>query len=238
MSKPIGLLVVWIIGILFFCHTVGSGQEKSAPKPLVPMIPPEVRTPTDNRPRASFTLDSPEEMSKLSRNLEVARSSCVHFLNQFARGENKDEKKAAWAAWFLAEIRSDEEQSILALCANIGKGIRAGDDEWGVPHSLSGRGAAAALVKIGGSRAKDTMIGRMRHEVSEYELRTYAYVFYAMDKTPLTIRHLELAIEREKKTPVFPSPDKKYLERLDFIKDALSKPGYLSDQKNWPSRRL
>ena len=82
------------------------------------------------------------------------------------------------------------------------------------------------------------MIGRMRHELSEYELRTYAYVFNAMDKKPLTILQLELAIEREKKTPVYPSPDKKYLERLEYIKDALSKPGYLSDQKNWPSRRI
>ncbi len=238
MRNISAIVVFSAVETIFLFGAVSLGHEKLPVKPTAPLILPEGRPPADKGPRASFSLDSPEEMAQLSRNLEAACIDCVDFLHEFAQGKSKDEKKARWATSFLGEIRADDERSVLALCANIGKPIPTNDEGWGAPHSLTGRGAAWALVRIGGSRAKDIMIGRMRHDLTEYELRTYAYVFNSMDKAPLTIRQLELAIEREKKTPLHSSPSKQYLERLEFIKEVISKPGYLSDQKNWPSRRL
>lgn len=214
------------------------GQEKTSPAPPVSKGLPVVRPPVNRDPPVSFSLESNEDIRDFLRTLAVARSSSSDYLEKYARGETKDKRQAASAVHLLKVIRADDEASIKALCANIGKSISNGEG-WEGPHSLSGRGAATALVEIGGSNAKDVMISRLRHEVSEYELRTYAYVFAAMDKVPLTVRQLELAIERENKTPLFPSgPDKTYLKRLEFIKETLGNPAYFSDQKNWPSRRL
>lgn len=221
-----------------FCSLTAVAQVKPGAKAAPPMVPPSLPFPANTGRPATFSFDSQEEREKLVDNLEAARSSSVHYLQRFAKGEVTDKKQAAWAAAFLATIRSDEEQTVLALCANIGKGIPTSDENWGIPHALTGRGAADALVKIGGSRAAETMIGRLGHDLTEYEHRTYAYVFSRMDKVPLTIRHLDLAIEREIKTPLFPSgPDKKYIERIQFVKDCLVNPAYLNDKNNWPSRR-
>ena len=133
MTGRVSLTAIYCVCIAAtFCQQVPlNAQERAATKTPPPMVLPTARPPADTGPPASFSLDSPDEMANLGRNLQAARSSSVRFLNQFARGESKDEMKAAWAAAFLAEIRSDDEQSILALCANIGKGISTGDEKWG-----------------------------------------------------------------------------------------------------------
>ena len=201
------------------------------------MVLPEVQPPADTGPRIAFSLDSVDDITKFRRTNDAVRGTCVSILVQFVRGETRDRDKVRMAIQLLVEMREDGDETIRALCAVMTKSIPSSSDK-GI-HPLKGLSAAQALVQIGGSRAADTMIGQLRHEVTDHELRTYTYIFFAMDKVPLTCRRLELAIERETQTPLFPSgPDKKYLKRLEHIKDSISKPDYLSDQKNWPSRQL